>query len=368
MAYSNCLLGFFLSRSEAPGEAMARHLAIEPAPHQVREFEDGEHTIRPLTDVEAADCDVGSSLAGDVRVDSDQQSVRMLFFIGAPMDAGAARVTVVTLYLACGRKDRRTRRREPLTTRYTACPFEAGPFQAEDTDAIVAMRHERVNCRVVALESGSADPSATAGRSALRDPCVPDRRRHHQVLLALGAEPEFVGAHHLEPVLPVEGQGAPVFLPYAEPDAVAAVLCGHGQDLVHELWSNALAVPRAAHVDPVQLSGAPGGHAVLGGVEPDLGEPDQSVVGFGQERYPAGVGDLPGLDLGCKALAAMDLHVHGIVALRERVPEGAFGQRRQCRGVGRLGAPNRGHGCALGNPCSAIRSRLTSAAQSLASK
>ena len=68
---------------------MVRHLAIEPAPHQVREFEDGEHTIRPLTDVEAA------------------------------------RVTVVTMYLACGRKDRRTRRREPLNTRYTACPFEA---------------------------------------------------------------------------------------------------------------------------------------------------------------------------------------------------------------------------------------------------
>ena len=125
---------FVLAGSEALGEAMARHLAIEPSPHEVREFEDGEHKIRPLTGVEGADCYVVSSLAGDARLDPDKKLVRMLFFIGALKDAGAARVTAVTPYLAYGRKDRRTKRRDPLNTRYTACLFEA-----VGTDAIVTM-------------------------------------------------------------------------------------------------------------------------------------------------------------------------------------------------------------------------------------
>ena len=49
----------------------------------------------------------------------------MLFTIGALKDAGAARVTAVAPYLCYARKDRRTKPRDPVTTRYVGCLFEA---------------------------------------------------------------------------------------------------------------------------------------------------------------------------------------------------------------------------------------------------
>ena len=50
---------------------------------------------------------------------------RLLFFVGALKDAGAARVTVVVPYLCYARKDRRTKPNDPVTTRYIAAMFEA---------------------------------------------------------------------------------------------------------------------------------------------------------------------------------------------------------------------------------------------------
>ncbi|HXW40393.1 MAG TPA: ribose-phosphate diphosphokinase, partial [Xanthobacteraceae bacterium] len=50
---------------------------------------------------------------------------RLLFFIGALKDAGAARVTALTPYLCYARKDRRTKPNDPVTTRYVAACFEA---------------------------------------------------------------------------------------------------------------------------------------------------------------------------------------------------------------------------------------------------
>ena len=59
---------------------------------------------------------------------------RLLFFIGALKDAGAARVTAVTPYLCYARKDRRTKARDPVTTRYLAKLFES-----VGTDMIVTL-------------------------------------------------------------------------------------------------------------------------------------------------------------------------------------------------------------------------------------
>ena len=50
---------------------------------------------------------------------------RLLFFLGALKDAGAARVTVVAPYLCYARKDRRTKANDPVTIRYLATLFEA---------------------------------------------------------------------------------------------------------------------------------------------------------------------------------------------------------------------------------------------------
>jgi ribose-phosphate pyrophosphokinase len=49
----------------------------------------------------------------------------MLFFLGALRDASAARITAVMPYLCYARKDRRTKPRDPVTTRYVAELFEA---------------------------------------------------------------------------------------------------------------------------------------------------------------------------------------------------------------------------------------------------
>ena len=78
---------------------------------------------------------------------------RLLFFIGAIKDAGAARVTAVTPYLCYARKDRRTKPNDPVTTRYIA-----GMFESVDTDCVVTLEvHNPVafenafRCRTVAL-------------------------------------------------------------------------------------------------------------------------------------------------------------------------------------------------------------------------
>ena len=78
---------------------------------------------------------------------------RLLFFIGALKDAGAARVTAVTPYLCYARKDRRTKPNDPVTTRYIA-----GMFESVGTDCVVTLEvHNPVafenafRCRTVAL-------------------------------------------------------------------------------------------------------------------------------------------------------------------------------------------------------------------------
>jgi ribose-phosphate pyrophosphokinase len=55
----------------------------------------------------------------------DEKLVRLLFFVGALRDASAARVTAVVPYLAYARKDRKTKPRDPVTTRYVAQLMEA---------------------------------------------------------------------------------------------------------------------------------------------------------------------------------------------------------------------------------------------------
>ncbi|MET0961799.1 MAG: ribose-phosphate diphosphokinase [Noviherbaspirillum sp.] len=128
------LLLFALGGSRAYGERMARHLGIELAAVEEREFEDGEHKARPLVNVRGRDVFVLHTLhAGDAQSGNDKLC-RLLFFIGGLKDAAAARVTAVAPYLAYARKDRKTKPRDPVTTRYVAAMFEA-----VGTDSIVTM-------------------------------------------------------------------------------------------------------------------------------------------------------------------------------------------------------------------------------------
>ncbi|MDA8128704.1 MAG: ribose-phosphate pyrophosphokinase [Betaproteobacteria bacterium] len=116
---------FALDATRPYGERVAAALGLTLARHEEREFEDGEHKARPLESVRGRDVYVIHSLHGEPGMSANDKLVRLLFFIGALKDASAARVTAICPYLAYSRKDRRTKPRDPVGTRYVAQLFEA---------------------------------------------------------------------------------------------------------------------------------------------------------------------------------------------------------------------------------------------------
>ena len=144
---------FALAASKDLGDTVAAALGQPLATHEEREFEDGEHKARPLDAVTGADVYVVQSLHSGPQESANDKLCRLLFFIGAIKDAGAARVTAITPYLSYARKDRRTKPNDPVTTRYIA-----GMFESVGTDCVVTLEvHNPVafenafRCRTVAL-------------------------------------------------------------------------------------------------------------------------------------------------------------------------------------------------------------------------
>ena len=111
---------FALNASRDFGQRVAGVLGVTLAPHEEREFEDGEHKARPLESVRGRDVFVVVSLYGDERQSVNDKLVRLLFFVGALRDASAGRITAVIPYLCYARKDRRSKSRDPVSTRYVA--------------------------------------------------------------------------------------------------------------------------------------------------------------------------------------------------------------------------------------------------------
>ncbi len=147
------LLVFALNGSRELGGTVAAALGQPLAAHEEREFEDGEHKTRPLDSVAGADVYVVHGLHGGPVQSANDKLCRLLFFIGALKDAGAARVTAVTPYLCYERKDRRTKPNDPVITRYVATLFES-----IGTDCVVALEvhnpaafENAFRCRTVAL-------------------------------------------------------------------------------------------------------------------------------------------------------------------------------------------------------------------------
>ena len=116
---------FALEESRAFGERVCESLGVVLADHEERSFEDGEHKIRPLENVRGRDAFVIQSLYDSPDCSVNDKLVRLLFFLGALRDASAARVTAVMPYLCYARKDRKTKTRDPVTTRYVAQVLEA---------------------------------------------------------------------------------------------------------------------------------------------------------------------------------------------------------------------------------------------------
>jgi len=124
MRQSGAIL-FALEGSRRYGESVASRLEWPLSAHEERSFEDGEHKIRPLVDVSRRDVFVIHALHGSADASPNDKLCRLLFFIGALKDAGAARVTAVVPYLCYARKDQRSQPRDPITTKYVARMFEA---------------------------------------------------------------------------------------------------------------------------------------------------------------------------------------------------------------------------------------------------
>jgi ribose-phosphate pyrophosphokinase len=144
---------FALEATGELGRAIAEALGQPLSLHEEREFEDGEHKARPLDPVVGQDVYVIQSLHGGPTMSANDKLCRLLFFIGALKDSGAARVTVVVPYLCYARKDRRTKPNDPVTTRYLAAMFEGA-----GTDTIVTLEvhnpaafENAFRCRTVTL-------------------------------------------------------------------------------------------------------------------------------------------------------------------------------------------------------------------------
>lgn len=116
---------FALNASRSFGEKTASALGLMLDAHEEREFEDGEHKARPLVSVRGEDVYILQSLHGGPDQSPNDKLCRLLFFAATMKENGAARVTVLIPYLAYARKDRQTKRRDPVTTRYVAQLLEA---------------------------------------------------------------------------------------------------------------------------------------------------------------------------------------------------------------------------------------------------
>jgi ribose-phosphate pyrophosphokinase len=116
---------FALATSRDFGEQIGTKLGMPLSALEERDFEDGEHKSRPLVNVRGKDVFVVQSLYSDLQQSVNDKLCRLLFFLGALRDASAARLTAIVPYLCYARKDRKSKTRDPVTTRYVASLFEA---------------------------------------------------------------------------------------------------------------------------------------------------------------------------------------------------------------------------------------------------
>ena len=130
----NQLKLFALNRSHVLGQRVADFMGTRLCQHEERDFEDGEHKARALESVRNCDVFVIHSLHGDEEQSVNDKLVRMLFFLAALKDAGADRLTAMIPYLCYARKDRQTKPRDPVSSRYVA-----GLLESAGIDCVVTL-------------------------------------------------------------------------------------------------------------------------------------------------------------------------------------------------------------------------------------
>ena len=162
------MLLFSLDPDATFASALAARLGVSLAPHESRDFEDGEHKQRPLLDPRGRDAYVVHSLHGDAQHSPHDKLLRLLMFIATLREHGAARVTAVLPYLAFARKDRQTKPFDPVSSRYVAQLFEAvGTAQLIVLEAHnVAAFQNAFRCTTMHLEAHRAFDAMVAQLAA----------------------------------------------------------------------------------------------------------------------------------------------------------------------------------------------------------
>jgi ribose-phosphate pyrophosphokinase len=107
------------------GRAVADALGTELDEHHEQTFTDGEHEMRSEVNVRGRDVFVVQSLYGEPGISVNDKLCRLLFFLGSLNDAAAKRVTAVVPFLCYQRKDRKSKPRGSVTTRYLGSLFNA---------------------------------------------------------------------------------------------------------------------------------------------------------------------------------------------------------------------------------------------------
>ena len=116
---------FAINGSDRLADEIATCGGIDRDPCEFRTFEDGEHKGRPLVAVRGKRVVILSYLHGDQESSVNDRLVRLLFFIAACRENGAAHVSVLAPFLCYARKDRQTKPFDPVTTKSLAVLFEA---------------------------------------------------------------------------------------------------------------------------------------------------------------------------------------------------------------------------------------------------
>jgi ribose-phosphate pyrophosphokinase len=122
-AVESVLLAPPATRPLATDVAAALGTALSPL--ELRQFGRGEFKIRPLESVRGRDVFLLHGIYGDAEGSACDRLCELLFLAGAVRDAAAARIVAVIPYLAFARKDRRTKSRDPVTSRYVAQMMES---------------------------------------------------------------------------------------------------------------------------------------------------------------------------------------------------------------------------------------------------
>ena len=157
---------FALANARPLAESVAAQLATEVAPHEERDFEDGEHTIRPMAGVRNRDVYVFADLTTSPGQSVNDKLCKLLFFVGALKQSAARSVTVVAPYLCYARKERQTKPRDPVATRHLAQVLEAVGVDCVITVTAhnLAAFQNAFRCRTEHLDTDALFAHALAGR------------------------------------------------------------------------------------------------------------------------------------------------------------------------------------------------------------